>query len=187
MSSRAKEWTGGDYRKYNDKKYLHHYDLPQGEDLIVTIADIKNELLENKLKGTSEVKLVLYFAEDVKPLALNKKINPTSISKALGTPNTSNWIGGKIALYVGTESRSEDGYAVRIRDYKPKVEEAICEECGQPLYPVKVGDTVYRINKIREATVGKYGKCLCWDCAEREKRKECSAGEGEYDSERPRE
>lgn len=169
----VKEWTGGDYRKYNDKKYLHHYDLPQGEDLIVTIADIKNELLENKLKGTSEVKLVLYFAEDVKPLALNKKINPTSISKALGTPNTSNWIGGKIALYIGNESRSEDGYAVRIRDYKPKVEEAVCEECGQPIHPVMVGDKQYTVNKIIELSKGKYKCCLCWDCAKRR-----SANEG---------
>lgn len=170
--SNVRQWDGGDYRKYSDKKYLHHYDLPKDEDLIVTIADIKNELLENKMKGTSEAKLVLYFEEDVKPLALNKKINPQSISKALGTPNTSDWIGGRIALYIGNESRSDDGFAVRIRDTAPKIEEAYCEDCGQRI--TKHGN--YSVNKIVTMSEGKYGAKLCWDCCV--KRKEAADAEG---------
>lgn len=157
----VKKWDGGDYRKYADKKYLHHYDLPEGEDLIVTIARIENEVLENKMKGTSEAKLVLYFEEDVKPLALNKKVNPQSISKALGTANTSNWIGGKIALYVGNESRSDDGFAVRIRDTAPRVVEAICEECKRPI----TRHDNYSVNKIVTLSKARFGRTLCWDCS----------------------
>lgn len=63
----------GDYRKFSDKKYLYHWDLPEDEDLIVTIDHISYEKLENKKKGTAEQKLVLHFVENVKPLALNKR------------------------------------------------------------------------------------------------------------------
>lgn len=178
MSSTLKEWTGGDYRKYSDKKYLHHYDLPEGEDLIVTISDIKNELLENKMKGTQEAKLVLYFEEDIKPLALNKKINPQSISKALGSTNTSKWKGGKIALYVGHESRSEDGFAVRVRDFAPKVTEEICENCRKPIER----HNNYSVNKIVQLTRSKYSKALCWDCAGKAKAALEKEGVNEVDS-----
>lgn len=158
-----KKWTGGDYRTYNtDKKYLHHYDLPDNEDLVVTIANIENELLENKNKGTSEAKLVLYFEEDVKPLALNKQVNPTSITKALGTPITEDWIGGRISLYRGQESRSPDGYAVRIRDYAPRVESAICSDCGKPI----TAHGNYTVNKIVIMSESKYKRRLCWECAQ---------------------
>ena len=154
-------FTGGDYRKYNDKKYLHHYDLPDGEDLVVTIANIDTELLENKMKNSQETKLVLYFEEDVKPLALNKKVNPMSISKALGTPKTEEWIGGRIALYVGNESRAEDGKAVRVRDYTPQITQQICENCNCTIE--RHGN--YSVNKIVTMSRTKYGQALCWECA----------------------
>ena len=63
----------GDYRKYSDKKYLYHWDISDKEDTVVTIDRIERETLENKKKNTTEQKLVLYFKEPVKPLALNKK------------------------------------------------------------------------------------------------------------------
>lgn len=166
----AKEWTGGDYRKYNaDKKYLHHYDLPDGEDLVVTIKTIRNEVLENKMKGTSEAKLVLYFEEDVKPLALNKRINPTSITKALGTANTSNWIGRRIALYVGNESRSDDGFAVRIRDYAPKVTEYICADCQAKIEDSIIAGKKYSGAAIANQSLTRFGRYLCPDCAAKAK------------------
>lgn len=158
-------FTGGDYRKYNDKKYLHHYDLSENEDTIATIKNIDTEILENKQKGTEETKLVLYFEEDLKPLALNKKVNPASISKALGTPITEEWIGGTIALYVGDESRAEDGKAVRIRDYAPKVEAAVCADCGKPI----TARDKYSVNKVVTLTKSKYGAALCWDCGMKRK------------------
>lgn len=164
MAERPKKWEGGSYRKYNDKKWLYHYDLDPNEDTIVTISDIKYEVLENKQKGTEEWKLVLYFAEDVKPLALNKQVHPEAITSALGTDDTEQWVGKKIALYDGIESRSKDGRAVRIRDYAPKVTEAICEECGQVIKPVKNGGKEYSVNKIVTLSKEKYGKAMCWDC-----------------------
>ena len=170
MSSRLT----GDYRKYSDKKYLYHWDLPEDEDLIVTIDHIEQETLENKKKNTTEKKLVLYFAENgVKPLALNKKENPSRIAKALGSSKIENWIGKRIALYIAEESRSEDGLAIRVRTVAPKIEEAFCEECGRR---IERHDN-YSVNKIVKMTEAKFGERLCWDCAM--KRKESNNGSNE--------
>lgn len=165
------EWKGGDYRRYNDKKYLHHYDLPSGEDLIVTIKSISVETLENKKKNSTEKKLVLHFIEDVKPLALNKEVNPKSISKALGTAMTEEWIGGRISLYVGVEPRADDGLAVRIRDYPPRITEQICDKCGRV---IEKHDN-YSVNKIVQRSKARFGKALCWDCSIKEMESENEA------------
>lgn len=162
------ERLSGDYRKYADKKYLYHWDISEAEDTVVTIDHIELETIENKKKNTKESKLVLYFKEPIKPLALNKKENPSRISKALGSTHVEDWVGGRIALYVAEESRSEDGLAIRVRDYRPKVEEAFCEECGELIS--KHGN--YSVNKIVTMTMAKYGKKLCWDCAANEKKKQ---------------
>ena len=54
------EYLDGDYRIDNDKKYLHHYDLPKDEDLIVTIAGVKKETMRQK-NGEDIKKQVLYL------------------------------------------------------------------------------------------------------------------------------
>ena len=155
----------GDYRKYSDKKYLYHWDLPEDEDLIVTIGHIGYEKLENKKKGTAEQKLVLHFVEDVKPLALNKKENPSRITAALGSSKIEDWVGKRIALYVADEDRSDDGKAIRVRRTAPKIEKAFCDECGQEITPH--GD--FSVNKIVTRSKAKYKKCLCWDCSMKHK------------------
>lgn len=155
----------GDYRKYADKKYIYHWDIPEDEDTVVTIDHIELETLENKKKNTQETKLVLYFKEPIKPLALNKKENPSRISKALGSTHIEDWVGQPIALYVAEESRSEDGLAIRVRTYKPKVTEAICTDCGAPI----TAHGNYSVNKIVIMTENKYGRALCWECAKKAK------------------
>ena len=154
------EWLSGDYRRYNNKTYLGHWDLPDDEDLIVTIAGVKFEDVRNA-SGTTEKQKVMYFEEDVKPLILNKKKNPGSITKALGTPKMEMWRGRRIALYVGEERTSEDGLAVRIRDYPPKETKAYCDNCGSLIEP----HGSYSVNKIVTMSKAKYGQALCWDCA----------------------
>ena len=164
------EYLDGDYRIDNDKPYLHHYDLPKDKDLIVTIAGVKKEKLRMK-SGAEEEKQVLYFVEDVKPLVLNKKVNPESISKALGSPDRTVWRGKKIALYEGDESKAEDGKAVRIRQYAPKVEddELVCEECGAIITDTSVNGKTYKARVIAENAKTKFGKYLCYECAQKAK------------------
>ena len=155
----------GDYRKYSDKKYLYHWDISDKEDTVVTIDRIERETLENKKKNTTEQKLVLYFKEPVKPLALNKKENPSRIAKALGSRLIENWVGKKIALYVAEEPRSEDGLAIRVRTYAPKTDEIYCEVCGELVTDKTIDGKTYKAKAIANNALTKFGKYMCYDCA----------------------
>ena len=164
------EYLDGDYRIDNDKKYLHHYDLPKDKDLIVTIAGVKKETMRQK-NGEDIKKQVLYFVEDVKPLVLNKKENPERISQAIGSHDRTVWRGKKIALYEADESKAEDGKAVRVRPYAPKVndDELVCEECGAIIEDKTVNGKTYKGRVIAENAKTKFGKYLCYECAQKAK------------------
>lgn len=152
------EWLSGDYRKDLNKEYLGHWDLPDDDDLIATIEGVRMGTVKNQ-RG-SETKQILYFVEDIKPLILNVT-NCKSITRALGSSRREDWRQKKISLFQGREPKSEDGFAVRIRDVAPRVTEEICEECRKPI--ARHGD--YSVNKIVKLTEVKYGRKLCWKCA----------------------
>ena len=156
----------GDYRKYMDKNYLGSWDIPEGEDLILTISNVEQDDVKNE-RG-SERKLTIHFAEDYKPLIMNAT-NCDRITKAYGSPKVEDWVGKRIALT--TEKVPAFGSvkdAVRIRPYPPRVTEAFCDECGQKIE--RHGD--YSVNKIVQLSKAKYGKCLCWDCSMKAKEAE---------------
>lgn len=162
MSSRLT----GDYRKYMDKNYLGSWDIPEGEDLILTISNVEQDDVKNE-RG-SERKLTIHFAEDYKPLIMNAT-NCDRITQAYGSPKVEDWVGKRIALT--TEKVPAFGSvkdAVRIRPYPPKVTEAFCDECGQKIE--RHGD--YSVNKIVQLSKAKYKKCLCWDCSMKAKEAE---------------
>lgn len=149
----------GDYRKYMDKNYLGSWDIPEGEDLILTISNVEQDDVKNE-RG-SERKLTIHFAEDYKPLIMNAT-NCDRITQAYGSPKVEDWVGKRIALT--TEKVPAFGSvkdAVRIRPYPPKVTEAFCDECGQKIQ--RHGE--YSVNKIVQLSKAKYKKCLCWDCS----------------------
>lgn len=148
----------GDYRRDLDKPYFGHWDIPEGQDLVLTIDHMEKQDVKSQ-RGT-EKKTVMIFKEDYKPLILNV-VNRKSIAKALGTPTYEEWEGRKIALYEGREPKSEDGLAVRVREYAPKVVEEYCEECGSLI----TAHGSYSVNKIVTLSRNKYGRALCWDCA----------------------
>ena len=160
----------GDYRKYLDKNYLGAWDVPDDGDLILTIDHAERNEVQNE-RG-KETKTVLYFKEDYKPMILNK-VNPDSISKALGSTKLEDWEGKRIAIFsekVNAFGGVKD--ALRVRPYPPKETDVFCEDCGQK---VAVHGS-YSVNKIVTMSRAKYGADLCWDCAM--KRKEASDVEG---------
>ena len=152
----------GDYRKFMDKNYLGSWDIPDGEDLILTIDQAHQDDVKNE-RG-SEKKLTIHFVEDYKPMILNAT-NSKAISAAYGSSKVEDWAGKKVAIYT-TKVTAFGGTtdALRIRDYPPKVTEAVCEQCGQVIKPVKHGGKDYTVNKIVQLSKGKYGKAMCWDC-----------------------
>lgn len=156
----------GDYRKYMDKNFLGSWDIPDGEDLILTIETVERNEVKND-RG-SEQKLTLHFAEDYKPLIMNAT-NCDRITKAYGSPKIEDWVGKRIALT--TEKVPAFGSvkdAVRIRPYPPRETEAFCDECGQKI--TRHGE--YSVNKIVQLSKAKYKKCLCWDCSMKAKEAE---------------
>ena len=154
----------GDFRKYMNKNYLCSWDVPEGDDLILTVDHCERNEVQNE-RG-SEKKLVMYFKETgYKPMILNT-VNSEAISEAYGSKRVEDWEGKKIA--ITTEKVKAFGSmkdALRIRPYKPKVTEAFCEECGSEIE--RHGD--YSVNKIVMMTEARYGKKLCWNCAKRAK------------------
>lgn len=153
----------GDYRKFMDKKYLGSWDVPEGEDLILTIDHAEQNEVQNK-QGKDD-KLVIHFVEDYKPMILNKT-NSDSISSAVGSKRVENWKGQPISIYVANVSAfGGTTDALRIRDYAPKVEKAICADCGKEI----TAHDKYTVNKIVTLTRDKYGEALCWDCGQKRK------------------
>ena len=153
----------GDYRKYLDKNYLGAWDVPDDGDLILTIDHAERNEVQNE-RG-KETKTVLYFKEDYKPMILNK-VNPDSISKALGSTKLEDWEGKRIAIFsekVNAFGGVKD--ALRVRPYPPKETDVFCEDCGQKI----AVHGSYSVNKIVTMSRAKYGADLCWDCAMKRK------------------
>lgn len=77
-------------------KYMKKEDC--GEDgILVTIAGLKQENVAPDNKP-EELKWILYFQGDFKPLVLNGT-NTKLIEKALGSDETDDWIGQEIVLF----------------------------------------------------------------------------------------
>ena len=156
MSSRLT----GDFRKFMDKNYLGSWDVPDGEDLVLTIDHVEQNDVKNE-RG-SERKLTLHFAErGYKPMILNTT-NAKRIGKVAGSNKVENWENLRIAIY--TEKVTAFGGttdALRVREYPPRETEAFCDECGQKI--TRHGE--YSVNKIVQLSKAKYKKCLCWDCS----------------------
>lgn len=156
----------GDYRKFMDKNYLGSWDVPDDEDLILTIDHAARDDVKNE-RG-SERKLTIHFVEDYKPMILNAT-NSKAITAAHGSSKVEDWAGKKIAIYT-TKVTAFGGTtdALRIRTTAPKVTEAICSDCGRPV--TAHGD--YSVNKIVTMSKAKYKVPLCWDCSVKRKEAE---------------
>ena len=156
----------GDYRKYLNKNFLGAWDVPEDGDLILTIDHAERNEVQNE-RG-KETKTVLYFKEDYKPMILNK-VNPDSISKALGSTHIEDWEGKRIAIFsekVNAFGGLKD--ALRVRPYPPKETRAYCDNCGQLIE----AHGSYSVNKIVTMSKAKYGQSLCWECAQAKKEAE---------------
>jgi hypothetical protein len=102
-------------------KYLGATDLD--EDLDVTIIG-ESEVEVNNKEG-KEIKLCLHLKEIEKPFILNKT-NAKAIAQVLSSPNTEDWVGERITLYVATvDSFGEQKEAVRVKLRAPKAAAAM--------------------------------------------------------------
>ena len=152
----------GAYQKTLDKTYLGHWDVPEGEDLVLTIDHFeKNDI--KSATGSTERKHICCFKES-KPMVVNKT-NLKTIAQVFGSDKFEDWEGKPIALYAASVPQADSGKGLRVRPYKPRVVEIYCSDCGQLI--TAHGD--YSVNKISQMSEAKYGRKLCWDCSTKAK------------------
>ena len=148
------------WKKLTNPDYLGAYALEPGQDLIVTIKSVANEVVTGT-DGKKETCSVMHFTENVKPLVLNAT-NSKTITKLLKTPYIEQWAGRKIQLYVesGIKAFGDIVDAIRVRPFLPVVE-LKCSDCGKQIegFGGKSADVIAR------HTLKNYGKMLCSECA----------------------
>lgn len=156
------------WKKLTNPDYLGSYAFDEGQDLIVTIKSVVNQLVTSP-DGKKETEPVMYFMETgIKPLVLNKT-NSKQIEKLLKTPYVEQWAGKKIQLYVqhGVKAFGDVVDAVRVRPFLPveKTKEYICSECGGKIE----GFGSSSAETVAKHTLNTYGRMLCSTCATKEK------------------
>jgi CRISPR/Cas system CSM-associated protein Csm3 (group 7 of RAMP superfamily) len=109
------------WKKKFNYDYLGSYSITDGKDLILTIKEIKDEMVTGD-KGAKEECVICYFAENQKPMILNRT-NCKAIEKAYQTPFVEEWKGKQIQIYVAKVPAFGDMVdALRVRSKKPKSE-----------------------------------------------------------------
>ena len=160
----------GDFRKFMDKSFLGSWDVPDGADLVLTIDHVSKDEVQNE-KGR-ERKMTLHFKEkDFKPMICNTT-NAKSISKAHNSTHVEDWENKKISIYKATISAfGSVTECLRVRDYAPKQDEFFCEECGE----VITDHDRFKAKAIANNALTKFGRYLCFDCAQAAKKEEDNA------------
>ena len=160
----------GDFRKYMDKSFLGSWDVPESGDLILTIDHVAKDDVQNE-KGR-EQKMTLHFKErDYKPMICNTT-NAKAISKAYNSTRVEDWENKKISIYKATISAfGQTQECLRVRDYAPKSDGFICECCGEVISDHTADDgKTYRAKAIANNAMTKFGKYLCYECAQEAKK-----------------
>jgi len=107
-----------------NKNYLGHWDLPESDDLILTIESAQWEEVKNPIINQSEAKRVIRFKEDVKPLICNQT-NAQSIVNSTGVKFMEDSKGCQVALYISQikDRKTKDMIdCIRIRNKFEQVE-----------------------------------------------------------------
>ena len=116
-------------------QWLGAYSLPEGKDIILTIKEMKREKVVGN-NGNKELLLVAYFAEDVKPMVVNKT-NCKTLEKLFKTPIIESWVGKQIQVgSVKVDAFGDKVDALRVRSFAPNA--------TQPLITVQKDTPIYQ-------------------------------------------
>lgn len=163
------------WKKLRNPDYLGSWDFQPGQEIILTIQSIKEEIVKGT-DGKKDKCTVLHFVEKmvdgikIKPLILNVA-NAKMIQKLYETPYIEDWPGFKIQLRVESVKAFGDVVdAVRVRKIKPRVvdqksnDPIICETCGETIVASEASPD-WTPARIANKTLTQFGKILCLKCA----------------------
>ena len=160
------------YKKLINPDYLGAYSLDPGKDMVLTIRQVKKEMVTGA-DGKKEECIVCYWQEDQKPMILNVT-NCKMIAKLLKTPYIELWAGHRIQ--IGAEVVSAFGEkveALRVRKTLPEEAKIACEVCGQFIQPA----FNMSASQLAAYTKKKYGKSMCAECAKDQKEAESNGAD----------
>lgn len=149
------------WKKLTNPDYLGAYALENGQDVILTIKSIQEEMVTGT-DGKKDTCVVARFSERVKPMILNST-NMKTIAKLYKSNFIEDWVGKKIQIGIeNVKAFGEVVEALRVRKFIPQVADPInCEMCQG-----KIGTTKNMTSEqLAQYTKSKYGKKLCANCA----------------------
>ena len=85
------------WKKLQNPLYLGSYDFQPGEERIVTVKDVKREMVKGQ-EGTEEHTIV-HFTEGYKPMIMNAT-NSKMLTNLSGSPYVEKWIGTSFKLVI---------------------------------------------------------------------------------------
>lgn len=105
------------WKKLTNPDYLGAYDFQPGEERILTIKDVRRQMVRG-VDGKQDECTVAHFFENCKPMILNVT-NSKTISLITESPYIEMWINAKIKIYVAKiKVKSEFMDALRIKPQK---------------------------------------------------------------------
>lgn len=159
------------WKKLHNPDYLGAYSLQPGQDMVLTIDTVRQEMVTGT-DGKKEECMVMRFTEKVKPMIVNAT-NAKTMERLFATPYIEDWKGRKIALYIASvKAFGETVDALRVRHYPPKVEQADlkCAGCGGSVEAAGK----HTAEQLAGYTARKYGRILCAACAVKAKEAQAS-------------
>lgn len=156
------------WKKLDNPDYIGAYAFQPGEEKIVTIKNVRREIVTGA-DGKKEECTIVHFMENEKPLILNAT-NGKQIQKIAGTGYIEQWVGVRIILKVETVKAFGDIVdAVRVSKKKPpaqaKPAAPVCADCHSPI----TGYGKQSAQEFAEYTKSVFGVSVCYDCGQKRK------------------
>jgi len=135
------------WKKLTNTNYLGSYALQPEKDLVVTITEVKKEMVKDATGSESECLIV--HLQNQKPLICNKT-NAKAIAKATGSPFIEDWKGKQIALYIASvRAFGETVDGLRVRPTTVKTKALSDDEFKKLLEAIKAGK--YTVEKAMDS------------------------------------
>lgn len=138
------------YKRLQHPDYLGAYALDPGKDLIVTIKEVKNEMITGS-DGKKEECVVAHFSAPVgtKPMILNST-NLKQIAKLFNSPYVEDWAGKAIQLYTTpVKAFGEVVEALRVRPMAPQVTKPKLSDMAKAKAAIAAGQITIEAIKSR--------------------------------------
>lgn len=154
------------WKKLDNPDYIGAYAFQPGEEKIVTIKQVRREVVTGA-EGKKEECTVVHFVEPEKPLILNAT-NGKAIQKVAGSGYIEEWAGVRIILKVETVKAFGDIVdAVRVSKKKPPAKPAapVCHDCHQAISAYGKQSAA----EFAEYTKSVFGVSVCYACGQKRK------------------